>query len=151
MRILRQLAGRVRSRWREAPRSDRYRCIVVACLAPLAAYMAYAAGDRSEGLVPLATGLTAPQRLVVQDHLMAQEVPFELRDGGQTVLVPAGKRAELTVELTQLASRWQSAPVMKTISSGGIAATVQGTAISRVTSDLKVTAQEHGMTYRDAP
>lgn len=153
MRILRQLAGRVWSRWHEVPLSDRYRCAVVACLGPLALYLAVAAGERPVDLAPLATGLSAPETQAVGSYVLERDALFELRDGGQAISVPAGKRAELTIELTQLASRERKALATKMFSSGGIAETVQGSAFPRTTSDLSMTAQEHGhgMTYGDAP
>ncbi|MBX7257129.1 MAG: hypothetical protein K1Y02_12270 [Candidatus Hydrogenedentes bacterium] len=153
MRILRQLAGSVRSQWHDLPLSDRYRCMVVGCLAPMALYLAIAAGQRPGSLEPLATGLSASETQAMSNYLLAQEVPYELRDGGQAIWVPAGTSAELKIELTQFASRWLSAPATRLLSSGGAAETVQGSAIPRTTSDLTVTAQEHGhgMTYGDAP
>ena len=77
--------------------------MLVSILVPLAAVSAYDARPRSDEYEALASGLSSKQSSLVLGHLEDRHVPYVLRDGGQTVLVPATQRAELTVELTQLA------------------------------------------------
>lgn len=103
MSILRQLWAGVEGQWHRLPLVDRRRCMLVAVLAPLAALVAYDARPRSAEYEALASGLTASESHAVLGHLEDRHVPYVLLDGGQTVMVPATQRAELTVELTRLA------------------------------------------------
>ena len=103
MSILRQLWAGANDRWHMLPLSDRRRCMLVSILVPLAAVTAYDARPRADEFEALASGLTRSESDAVLGHLDDRHVPYVLLDGGQTVMVPATKRAELTVELTQLA------------------------------------------------
>lgn len=85
------------------PLSDRRRCMLVSVLVPLAALTAYDARPRPDEYEALASGLTSSESNAVLGHLDDRHVPYVLMDGGQTVMVPATQRAELTVELTRLA------------------------------------------------
>jgi flagellar biosynthesis/type III secretory pathway M-ring protein FliF/YscJ len=77
--------------------------MLVSILVPLAAVTAYDARPRSDEFEALASGLTSSESNAVLGHLEDRHVPYVLMDGGQTVMVPATQRAELTVELTRLA------------------------------------------------
>lgn len=77
--------------------------MLVSVLVPLAAVTAYDARPRSDEFEALASGLTSSESSAVLGHLENRHVPYVLMDGGQTVMVPATQRAELTVELTRLA------------------------------------------------
>jgi flagellar biosynthesis/type III secretory pathway M-ring protein FliF/YscJ len=77
--------------------------MLVSILVPLAAVTAYNAHPRTDEFEALASGLTRSESDAVLGHLEDRHVPYVLLDGGQTVMVPATKRAELTVELTRLA------------------------------------------------
>lgn len=103
MSILRQLWAGANSQWHALPLSDRRRCMLVSILVPLAAVTAYHAQPRTDEFEALASGLTRSESDAVLGHLENRHVPYVLLDGGQTVMVPATKRAELTVELTRLA------------------------------------------------
>jgi len=100
---IRQLLAGGNAWWHHLPLSDRRRCILMSVLVPLAALTAYDARPRSEKFEALASGLTDSETTAVRGHLEDRDVPYVLLDGGQTVMVPAEHRAELTVELTQLA------------------------------------------------
>ena len=104
MSILRQLWAGTEVRWHALPLSDRRRCMLVAILVPLAAVTAYDARPRADEFEALASGLTSSESMAVLGHLEDRHVPYVLMDGGQTVMVPADQRAELTVELSRLAS-----------------------------------------------
>jgi flagellar biosynthesis/type III secretory pathway M-ring protein FliF/YscJ len=114
VRILRQLAVVARTWWNGLPLCDRRRCAAVSLLVPIAALAAYDARPRpvepQSTLVPMASGLTVREADALRAHLESRRVPFEIRDGGQTVMVPADRRAELTVELTQYTARKTSTP-----------------------------------------
>ena len=103
MSILRQLWAGVEAQWQTLPLSDRRRCMLVSILVPLAAVTAYDARPRPDEYEALASGLSSLQSSAVRGHLEDRHVPYVVTDGGQTVMVPATQRAELTVELTQLA------------------------------------------------
>jgi len=79
--------------------------VAVSLLVPIAALAAYDARpkpvERQSTLVPMASGLTVREADALRVLLESRQVPFEIRDGGQTVMVPADRRAELTVELTR--------------------------------------------------
>lgn len=77
--------------------------MLVSILVPFAAVTAYHAHPRTDEFEALASGLTRSESDAVLGHLENWHVPYVLLDGGQTVMVPATKRAELTVELTRLA------------------------------------------------
>jgi flagellar biosynthesis/type III secretory pathway M-ring protein FliF/YscJ len=77
-------------------------------------------------LVPVVSGLTAREADALRAHLELRRVPYEIRDGGQTVLVPADRRAELTVELTQFAAqRGATSPDWKIDTLGGADGTMR--------------------------
>ncbi|MDZ4860641.1 MAG: hypothetical protein SGI88_16820 [Candidatus Hydrogenedentes bacterium] len=103
MSKLRQLKAGMIARWRKLPLSDRRRCMLVSVLTPLALLIAYDARPRPDAFEALASGLTSTEASAVRGHLDDRHVPYVLLDGGQTVMVPAGQRAELTIELTRLA------------------------------------------------
>ena len=103
MSILRQLWAGANGQWHALPLSDRRRCMLVSVLVPLAAVTAYHAHPRTDEFEALASGLTRTESDAVLGHLEVRHVPYVLLDGGQTVMVPATKRAELTVELARLA------------------------------------------------
>lgn len=77
--------------------------MLVSILVPLAALTAYNVRPRADEFEALASGLTSSESSAVLGHLEVRHVPYVLKDGGQTVMVPATQRAELTVELNQLA------------------------------------------------
>ena len=103
MSILRQLWAGAGAQWQTLPLSDRRRCMLVSILVPLAAVTAYDARPRFDEYEALASGLSSSESSVVLGHLEGRHIPYLLMDGGQTVMVPATQRAELTVELTRLA------------------------------------------------
>ncbi|GMU93111.1 MAG: hypothetical protein AMXMBFR4_21690 [Candidatus Hydrogenedentota bacterium] len=84
--------------------ADRRRCLIVSVCVPLATLAAYDARQRPEEFEAIASGLTRAETDAVQDHLNGRRIPYLIRDGGQTVLVPAARRAELTIELTRNAA-----------------------------------------------
>jgi flagellar biosynthesis/type III secretory pathway M-ring protein FliF/YscJ len=84
--------------------ADRRRCLIVSVFVPLAALAAFDARQRPDEFEAIASGLTRAETDAVQDHLDGLRVPYLIRDGGQTVLVPAARRAELTIELTRNAA-----------------------------------------------
>lgn len=123
--------------------------MIVSLLVPLATFVAFETRPRpTEGqshLVALASGLTGREADTLRAHLELRRVPYLMRDGGQTVMVPADRRAELTVELTHMAARRDSglpewttdfipdgSPVLRgtgaPASDGGRRAPAQGTA-----------------------
>ncbi|MCC6488328.1 MAG: hypothetical protein IT364_12595 [Candidatus Hydrogenedentes bacterium] len=108
MRILRQLAAKTVARWHTMPRCERYRCGTVSILVPLALWLAFETrpqpSESPVNLVTLASGLDARESDALRAHLELRRVPYQIWDGGQTVMVPADRRAELTVELTHTAS-----------------------------------------------
>lgn len=104
MSIFRQLWADANRRWGQLPLSERRRSLLVAVLVPLAALTAYDARPRTEPYEALASGLSTSESAVVRDHLETRHVPYVLVDGGQTVMVPASHRAEMTVELTRVAA-----------------------------------------------
>ena len=59
---------------------------------------------REGGLVTLFSGLSGEEAAAVGSRLELWSVPFELRNGGQTVMVPADRCAELTVEFARIAA-----------------------------------------------
>lgn len=75
---------------------------------PFALFLAYGARPQASespvSLVALASGLNAREADALRAHLELRRVPYQIRDGGQTVMVPADRRAELTVELIHTAS-----------------------------------------------
>jgi len=101
--IIRQLKAGVTARWQTLPLSDRRRCMLVSVLTPLALLVAYDARPRPDSFEALASGLTSTEASAVRGHLDDRHVPYVFLDGGQTVMVPAEQRAELTIELTRLA------------------------------------------------
>lgn len=104
MSTLRQLAAGVAARWGRVARSDRYRAAVLMLAVPVAAYFAFDWRERPSNLVPLATNLGEAEVHAVCELLEDWSVPFELRDGGHTLLVPAVLRAELIFELSAIMS-----------------------------------------------
>jgi len=72
---------------------------------PVAAFFAHDWRETSGDLVTLATNLGEAEAQAACELLKQRRVPFELRDGGHTLLVPAVLRAELTIELSQIVGR----------------------------------------------
>jgi len=120
--------------------------VAVSLLVPLAALTAYDARPRSVEtqplLVPMVSGLTARQADMLRVLLESRRVPFEIRDGGQTVLVPADRRAELTVELTQNAETATTPPDWIIISSPGVDWTLRDPRPLPVDGSRRVPAQD---------
>jgi hypothetical protein len=77
--------------------------VVLAGILPVALFIAWE-GHRATPVEFLAlfTELRAEEADAVRGVLRSLGVPYELRDGGQTILVPAARRAELTVECTRI-------------------------------------------------
>ncbi|MCC6697688.1 MAG: hypothetical protein IT365_18820 [Candidatus Hydrogenedentes bacterium] len=146
MRILRQLAAKTGARWRMLPRCERYRCAAVSILVPLAALMAYDTrpqpSESPVNLVALASGLDAREAAVLRAHLELRRVPYQLWDGGQTVMVPADRRAELTVELTHTAP-WggERFPVRAGMSIAGSETALRGADSSTLDENGRAPAQ----------
>ncbi|GMV93212.1 MAG: hypothetical protein AMXMBFR82_29900 [Candidatus Hydrogenedentota bacterium] len=146
MRVLRQLAVVARAYWHNVPVCDRRRCVAVSLLVPLAALAAYDARPRpvetQPKLVPMVSGLTAREADMLRVLLESRRVPFEIRDGGQTVLVPADRRAELTVELTQNAPTATTPPDWKITTSPGVDWTLRDPRPLPVEGSRRVPAQD---------
>ena len=146
MRILRQLAAQTGAWWHTLPRCERYRCAAVSILVPIAALMAYNArpqpSEKAVDLVALASGLDAWESEVLRAHLELRRVPYQMWDGGQTVMVPADRRAELTVELTHTAS-WEGGrfPVRAGMSILGGEAALRGAGSSTLDQTSRAPAQ----------
>lgn len=147
MRNLRQLAVAAKTWWQDLPLCDRRRCVAVSLLVPLAALAAYDARPRPTEipltLVPIVSGLTARETDALRAHLELRRVPFEIRDGGQTVMVPADRRAELTVELTQIAARQGTTPPdWNIVTLRGVDWTLRDAGLMPMTGDRRVPAQD---------
>jgi hypothetical protein len=84
---------------------------VLALTVPVAAMVAADQRGKPTNLVALFTGLDEYNASSVRKRLEEQRVPFELRDGGQTIMVPADHSAELTIELSRFAPAASMAPV----------------------------------------
>jgi len=124
--------------------------VAVSLLVPIAALAAYDARPRPTEiplkLVPMVSGLTARETDALRAHLESRRVPFEIRDGGQTVMVPADRRAELTVELTQIAARHGATPPdWKITRLRGVDWTLRDRSLTQGTEDRRVTAQDTAM------
>jgi len=101
--VLRQLAVSARRAWGRLAVSDRYRVVVLMCTVPLAAWVVFDARGNDTDFVVLETGLEAGQIDATVALLEAWHEPFILGNGGQAILVPADRCAELTVELSRIA------------------------------------------------
>lgn len=94
-------------------------------------------------LEPMALELTARETDSLCAYLQSRRVPFEIRDGGQTILVPADRRAELTVELTQIAARRGTTPPdWRMLVVPGADWTLRDTGSAPLEGDRRVPAQD---------
>ena len=93
-------------------------------------------------LVALASGLDAREADALRAHLEVRQVPYQIWDGGQTVMVPADRRAELTVELIQTAS-WEGGrfPVRTGVQISGGEAALRGDGSSTLEQAGRAPAQ----------
>jgi hypothetical protein len=99
----RQLAVGVKTHWiRRAIHADWGRYALLAVSVPVAAFLALDTRAKPADLVEFAAELGETQSAEVRRWLEWRHVPFELKDGGQTVLVPAAQCAELTIELASI-------------------------------------------------
>jgi len=74
----------------------------VALCVPLTIAGAIAAHPAQEGMVVLGENLDSATVHAVLDELRARQVPYATKEGGQTIMVPASRRAELIIELPHL-------------------------------------------------
>ncbi len=79
--------------------SDRVRVVLVAVLAPIAAQLAVASSAANGKFTTLYEGVDEATSGALRVVLEKRHIPFKLEDGGQTVLVPASRCAELKLEL----------------------------------------------------
>ena len=85
---------------------------------PAAAFLAWDTRAKPEDLVALFRDMRYEQASQVRKLLERHHVPFELQDGGQTVLVPAAQRAELTIEFASILRVEDDAAVNRPVFAG---------------------------------
>lgn len=110
MSTLLKLAAGVAAWWGRLARGDRLRMGLVAFTVPVAACIAFDSREAPGDFVMLATDLGEAEVQAVCELLTRRRVPFELQDGGHTLLVPAILRAELTIELPHILSPTRRLP-----------------------------------------
>jgi flagellar M-ring protein FliF len=94
-----QQARRANAAWSELPAAQRTIGVVVV-LALLVAAVAFVQWQRAPRLGPLFTGLSAADGGAVVEELQAAGVPYELADGGATVLVPSDQVYDLRLQMS---------------------------------------------------
>ncbi len=98
VKMLHQRMRGVWQAWRRLPAGDRVRFTLLALLVPVASFAAYAAFEATPDMAVLAESLDADTSQAVTRYLDYRGVPYVTVDEGQTILVPASFRAEVTFE-----------------------------------------------------
>jgi len=106
----------IRQAWQRLPQVDRVRFALLALLVPVAAFSAYAAFQATPEMVVLAESLDRDTSRAVTTYLDNQKVPYVTVDEGQTILVPASWRAEVTFE--SIRSHALQGAAMRTLDGG---------------------------------
>jgi len=94
-----QQARRAQSAWSELPGAQKTIGVVVA-LALLVGAVAFVQLQRTPQLGPLFSGLSSADGGAVVEQLQAANVPYELTDGGATVLVPRDQVYDLRLQMS---------------------------------------------------
>ncbi|MBI5095104.1 MAG: hypothetical protein HZB26_22045 [Candidatus Hydrogenedentes bacterium] len=143
MSILRRIGTGGAGWWRAIALDTRCRAVVVALTAPVAAFFMLDAAQGPQSLTVLYDGLSDHEAVAVRQALETRRVPFELDNGGRTILAPASQCAELRVEFDTRVLPWIRLDVWKTdVTSGDIKA-LRGVSSSGL-HDHFTTAQEYG-------
>ncbi|WP_380163584.1 flagellar basal-body MS-ring/collar protein FliF [Jannaschia sp. R86511] len=94
-----QQARRAQSAWNELPAAQKTIGVVVAVALLVGAVM-FVQLQRTPQLGPLYTGLSSADGGAVVEQLQAAGVPYELADGGATVLVPSEQVYDLRLQMS---------------------------------------------------
>ncbi|MGJ7441885.1 flagellar basal-body MS-ring/collar protein FliF [Aquipuribacter sp. MA13-6] len=94
-----QQARRAQSAWNDLPPAQKTIGVVVA-VALLVGAVVFVQWQRAPQLGPLFTGLSSADGGAVVEQLQAAGVPYELADGGATVLVPSDRVYDLRLQMS---------------------------------------------------
>ena len=111
MSEFRQIGVSLHKHWQALPSVDRWRVWIVVLTLPVAVFLGWQARQQPIRLVALMTNLQKSEVVDCTTYLKGRRIPFEVRDDGHDLWVPAHLRAELKVELARFVSRQTEAGI----------------------------------------
>jgi len=138
--ILRRIAAGGAGWWRSVPLNLRSRVAIVAVTVPVALFCMLDAARGPRQFAVLYASLADSEATAVREALQARSIPFEVNNGGRTILAPAAQCAELRVEFDQRVLPWIRFVSQLNAVHNGEAETLRGVSSSWLHNHL-ITAQ----------